>query len=94
MGAEIPLHLSLAAVDGDIRDVGLLFAICSTRPARDGGWRMGGTLTPLTEGDGEALIEHCHVVTSRARLTESGRLTPGQPAGQPARDLPSQSSVG
>jgi cellulose synthase (UDP-forming) len=94
VGAEIPLHLSLAAVDGNVRDVGLLFAICSTRPARDGGWRMGGTLTPLTEGDGEALIEHCHVVTSRTRLTESGRLTPGQPTGQPARALPSQSSVG
>ncbi len=94
VGAEIPLHLSLAAVDGNVRDVGLLFAICSTRPARDGGWRMGGTLTPLTEGDGEALIEHCHVVTSRTRLTESGRLTPGQPTGQPARSLPSQSSVG
>jgi cellulose synthase (UDP-forming) len=94
VGAEIPLHLSLPTIDGDMGDVGLLFAICSTRPARDGGWRMGGTLTPLTEGDGEALIEHCHVVTSRTRLTESGRLTPGEPARQPARALPSQSSVG
>jgi hypothetical protein len=41
---------------------------------------MGGTLMPLTEADGEALIEHCHVVTSRARLTESGRLLPGAPS--------------
>jgi hypothetical protein len=37
---------------------------------------MGGTLTPVAEADGEALIEHCHVVSSRARLTESGRLVP------------------
>jgi hypothetical protein len=38
---------------------------------------MGGTLTPMTEADGDALIEHCHVVSSRTRLAEAGRLVPG-----------------
>ncbi len=48
------------------------------RPAPDLGWRMGGTLTPVREIDGERLIEHCHVVTTRARLVESGRIVPGE----------------
>jgi hypothetical protein len=30
----------------------------------------------VTQADDEALIEHCHVVTSRARLTAAGRLVP------------------
>jgi cellulose synthase (UDP-forming) len=79
LGMEIPLHLTLPTVDGVMQDVGVLFAVCSTRSAGDLGWRMGGTLTPLSEADGVALIEHCHVVSSRARLTESGRLTPSGP---------------
>jgi cellulose synthase (UDP-forming) len=94
VGAEIPLHLSLPTIDGDMRDVGLRFAICSTRPARDMGWRMGGTLTPLTEVDGEALIEHCHVVSSRTRLTESGRLVPGERILRVIPSRASRSSVG
>jgi hypothetical protein len=56
------------------------YTICSSRPAEGHGWRMGGTITPASEADGEALVEHCHVVSSRTRLTESGRLSPS-PAG-------------
>jgi cellulose synthase (UDP-forming) len=77
VGAEVGLHLDLPAVHGDVRDVRVRFTICSSRPNNGLGWRMGGTLTPLTEADGDALIEHCHVVSSRTRLTETGRLTPG-----------------
>jgi cellulose synthase (UDP-forming) len=78
-GAEVGLHLDLPTVDGGVREVRVQFTVCSCREAPGLGWRMGGTLTPLTEADGETLIEHCHVVSSRARLTGSGRLAPGGP---------------
>ena len=48
VGAEIPLHLSLPTIDGDMRDVGLRFAVCSTRPAREwgGGWEARSPPSP------------------------------------------------
>jgi hypothetical protein len=76
VGAEVGLRMDLPTVGGEVREVRVLFTICSSRPAPGAGCRMGGTLTPVTEADGEALIEHCHVVSSRARLTETGRLVP------------------
>jgi cellulose synthase (UDP-forming) len=76
VGTEVGLRLELPTVAGELSQVRVMFTIRSCRPAEDLGWRMGGTLTPLTEADGEALIEHCHVVSSRNRLTESGRLVP------------------
>jgi cellulose synthase (UDP-forming) len=79
VGTEVGLHLDLPTVAGDVRAVRVRFTICSCRPAKGLGWRMGGTLTPMTEADGEALIEHCHVVSSRTRLAEAGRLVPGTP---------------
>jgi hypothetical protein len=42
---------------------------------------MGGTLTPLTDADGETLVEHTHLVMSRARLAEAGRLLSGPDTG-------------
>ena len=77
VGMTVELRLDLPAVDGGVRGARVHFTVCSCRPAPGAGWRMGGTLTPLTESDGEILIEHCHVVSSRLRLTESGRLLPG-----------------
>jgi cellulose synthase (UDP-forming) len=76
VGTEVGLRLELPSVSGEVRDVRVRFTIASSRPAEGLGWRMGGTLTPVTEADGEALIEHCHVFTSRTRLTETGRLIP------------------
>ncbi len=77
VGMTVELRLDLPSVDGGVRGARVHFTVCSCRPAPGAGWRMGGTLTPLTESDGETLIEHCHVVSSRVRLTESGRLLPG-----------------
>jgi cellulose synthase (UDP-forming) len=77
VGTTVDLRLDLPAVDGDYRGVEVHFTVCSSRQAPEGGWRMGGTLTPLSNADGEALIEHCHVVSSRRRLSESGRVLPG-----------------
>jgi cellulose synthase (UDP-forming) len=90
VGTEVGLHLDLPTVAGDVRTVRVRFTICSCRPVKGLGWRMGGTLTPTTEADGEALIEHCHVVSSRTRLAEAGRLVPATPADAgpgPATDL-------
>jgi cellulose synthase (UDP-forming) len=83
VGSEVALHLGLPTMDGGLRDVRVTYSVCSTRPAKGLGWRMGGTLVPVTEADGEALIEHCHVVTSRTRLTETGRLIPDPAAAVP-----------
>ncbi len=76
VGSDLRLHLDLTDVHGDAHGIEVCFTVRSCRPAPDLGWRMGGTLTPATEVDGERLIEHCHVVSSRARLMESGRLSP------------------
>ena len=82
VGSEVKLHLDLTDVRGDVHGVELRFTVRSCRPAPDLGWRMGGTLTPVRELDGERLIEHCHVVTTRARLLESGHLS-REDAGRP-----------
>jgi cellulose synthase (UDP-forming) len=79
VGEEVALRMDLPTVTGAMSEVQVRFTVCSSRPVEDLGWRMGGTLTPVTQADGDALIEHCHVVTSRARLTASGRLDPGAP---------------
>ena len=78
VGSDLELHLDLADVWGQVHGVEVCFTVRSCRPAPDLGWRMGGTLTPATEVDGERLIEHCHVVSSRARLLESGHLNPAE----------------
>ena len=78
LGSEVRLHLDLPMVNGEIRGTEVTFTVHSCLEAGSG-WRMGGTLTPSSEADGEALIDHCHLVTSRARLTEAGRLLPGEP---------------
>ena len=79
VGTEADLHLDLIGVDGRLRFVAVRFTVCSCRQAEGLGWRLGGELTPVTEADGEALIEHCHVVSSRTRLADSGRLLTDQP---------------
>jgi hypothetical protein len=86
LGSEVELAIDLPTVDGDIREVRVQFTVCSCRLAEGLGWRMGGTLVPMSEADGEVLIDHCHLVTSRHRLTEAGRLMPGAPLPVPSDD--------
>jgi cellulose synthase (UDP-forming) len=76
VGSEVALEVNLSTVSGAIEKVHLNFAVRSCRKADESGWRMGGTLSPVTDWDGEMLIEHCHLVTSRERLIEWGRLLP------------------
>ncbi len=76
IGDEVPLQLELPRLDGGTSTVRADFTARSCRTQDDQSWRVGGTLAPERPEDGLALIEHCHVVSSRARLTESGRLDP------------------
>jgi cellulose synthase (UDP-forming) len=76
LGSEVGLRLDLPTLNGDIRSTEVRFAVHSCRHADGLGWRMGGSITPLTESDDEVLIEHCHLVMSRNRLAEAGRLQP------------------
>ncbi len=76
IGDEVTLQLELPRLDGGTRAVHANFTARSCCTQDDQSWRVGGTLAPETPEDGLALIEHCHVVSSRARLTESGRLVP------------------
>jgi len=85
-GSQVKLHLDLTDVRGAVHGVDLQLTVRSCRPAPHLGWRMGGTLTPVREVDGELLIEHCHVVTTRARLLESGHLST-EDAGRPLLTL-------
>jgi len=77
IGDEVALQMELPRLEGGNRTVRAEFNVRSCRPEDEQSWRVGGTLRPRTPEDSHALIEHCHVVSSRVRLTESGRLEPG-----------------
>ena len=86
VGAEVGLQLDLPTIEGDVHTVRVRFTVRSCGPDRRVGWRIGGTVVPLTPEGSEVLIEHCHVVSSRVRLTEMGRLEQGAPAEVGAAD--------
>ena len=84
IGDEVALQMELPRLDGGTRTVRAGLTVRSCRSEDDQSWRIGGTLEPRTPEDGHALIEHCHVVSSRARLTESGRIEATSSAEQPS----------
>jgi hypothetical protein len=63
-------------VDGVTRPVRLQMTVATCRPDNESTqeWRIGGTVKPVGDHDREALVEYCHVVAARSRLTGSGRL--------------------
>ncbi len=77
VGKLIDLVADLPKVDGSTRPVRLQLTVASCylddRPTTQG-WRIGGTVVPVGEQDREALVDYCHVVAARSRLTGSGRL--------------------
>ena len=77
IGDDVSLQMELPRLEGGTSTVRAGFTVRSCRSEDDQSWRVGGTLVPETSPDGHALIELCHLVNSRARLTESGRLEPG-----------------
>jgi cellulose synthase/poly-beta-1,6-N-acetylglucosamine synthase-like glycosyltransferase len=86
-GRTVDLFVELPMVDQKMRATRLSLTVSTCRPDDDGprSWRIGGTVTTRHTGDHDALVEYCHVVAARARLSESGRLLPGQ-AGPDRRD--------
>jgi cellulose synthase (UDP-forming) len=78
-GRPVDLVADLPMVDGTNYTTHLRLTVmdCRLDEDPDGGWRVGGTIEPKGEGDRAALVEYCHVVAVRSRLTESGRLFPG-----------------
>jgi hypothetical protein len=84
----VDLVVDLPKVDGGTRPVRLQLTVASCHLDRKPtqGWRIGGTVVPVGEQDREALVEYCHVVAARSRLTESGRLLARmeKPASDPA----------
>ncbi len=51
VGTEVELRLDLPAVDGEVRPFRANFTVWSCHPAGDAGWRMRGTLAPVTAAD-------------------------------------------
>jgi len=76
VGKLIDLVFDLPMVDGVTRPVRLQLTVATCRLDHEStqGWRIGGTVIPVSDHDREALVEYCHVVAARSRLTESGRL--------------------
>lgn len=74
IGEQRSLQMDLPAIDGVNRTVHVGFTVRSGRSEGEHAWRVGGTLEPCSPSDAESLIEYCHVVSSRTRLTSSGRL--------------------
>jgi cellulose synthase (UDP-forming) len=74
IGEHKDLQMELPAIDGVNRTVHVGFTVRSGRSEGEQAWRVGGTLEPCTPADAESLIEYCHVVSSRSRLADSGRI--------------------
>jgi hypothetical protein len=76
VGKQVHLVVDLPMVDGRPRAVRLRLTVASCRPDHESpqAWRIGGAVVPILDDDREALVEYCHVVAARSRLTESGRL--------------------
>jgi hypothetical protein len=77
-GREVDLLLELPMVDQRMRATRLRLTVTACRPDDEGprSWRIGGTVTARHTGDRDALVEYCHVVAARTRLSESGRVLP------------------
>jgi cellulose synthase (UDP-forming) len=82
-GRQVELTVDLPMLNGETTHthLSLLVTGCRLDPHEERAWRIGGTVTPRRDADRDALVEYCHVVATRSRLTESGRLTAGIPAG-------------
>ena len=80
-GREIELTLELPMLDDRTRPTHVMLSVtaCGRDRKERRRWRVGGTLTPRSDRDHDALVEYCHVVAARSRLMADGRLEPGDP---------------
>ena len=88
IGRTVDLQMELPRLAGGSCTVRAELTVRTCRTEGGTSWRVGVTLGPRTAEDTRALIEHCHVVSSRARLTEQGRLEPGAATLTPPRPVP------
>jgi hypothetical protein len=88
IGRTVDLQMELPRLAGGSCTVRAELTVRTCHTEGGTSWRVGGTLGPRTAEDSRALIEHCHVVSSRARLTEQGRLEPGAATLTPPRPVP------
>lgn len=79
VGTVVQLVADLPMVNGRPRTVHLRLTVASCSPEQESSytWRIGGTVVPVLGQDRETLVEYCHVIAARSRLTESGRLLGG-----------------
>jgi cellulose synthase (UDP-forming) len=77
VGQQVLLVTDLPMADGRARSARLRLTVASCRadPESTHDWRIGGALVPVTDEDRANLVEYCHVVAARSRLTASGRIS-------------------
>ncbi len=76
IGQQVELVAEVPVLPGGSHQVRLCLTVstCCTDAVVPGGWRVGGTITPVGTEDHDRLVAYCHVAAARTRLAESGRL--------------------
>jgi hypothetical protein len=88
-GRTVDLVAELPQLDESTRTTRLRLTVttCHPDPEPSVGWRIGGTVGPREVADREALLEYCHVVAARNRLSGTGRLRSAGPPHRQASEL-------
>jgi hypothetical protein len=84
-GRTVDLVAELPQLDESSRSTRLRLTVtaCRPDPQPSAGWRIGGTVVPLGAADRHSLLEYCHVIAARNRLSGSGRLRSAGPCRRP-----------
>jgi hypothetical protein len=88
-GRTVDLVAELPQLDESTRTTRLRLTVttCDPDPEPSVGWRIGGTVAPREAADRDPLLEYCHVVAARNRLSGTGRLRSAGPPQRPASEL-------
>jgi len=74
LGAKVGLTVELPMMDGHIHTTRLRLTVTACRPDLESaqGWRIGGTIVPVSDFDRIALVEYCHLAAACFRFSERG----------------------
>jgi hypothetical protein len=88
-GRTVDLVAELPQLDESTRTTRLRVTVtaCDPDPEPSVGWRIAGTVVPREAADRDPLLEYCHVVAARNRLSGTGRLRSAGPPQRPASEL-------
>ena len=88
-GRTVDLVAELPQLDESTRTARLRLTVtaCHPDPEPSVGWRLGGTVVPREAADRAVLLEYCHVVAARNRLSGTGRLRSAGPPHRQASEL-------